>query len=416
MKRITTSFFALAAIFCAFAQEEPTVTTGAMFPVDHNVYNPSYYENVIQVSYDNEIVADNVTVTLTANGVTTEITPSEVNAYGLTLNLETALSSLSENDQFSINITGVEPAADTNDVVENVSGTYLLRHSFPIATATPEPGNLDDVNTTVKVTFTEPVEVVDIFFMSGSFMNQKVNHDNGPEGYASELNAEIKEDYWSQTESPSNIQVRLGNVKVNGGWIVPDYVFAYTHEFPKEDAKYLTYEPLSDEITVWDAYGNGWGFVDLVFDNEVEYEDADARLVYTLSNGTSQTFRIWGDEFWGDWSFWDNLYHVQVPLLEGTGITEDNLVSISLSVSGITTNGKAITIPTITYSNTVLPTKQNARKVNNTAGINNIGVSETAVVYNIQGNVILSNANNDDIKNLPAGLYIVNGKKVLVRN
>lgn len=415
MKRITTSFFALAAIFCAFAQDEPTVTTGAMFPVDHNVYNPSYYENVIQVSYDNEIVADNATVTLTANGVTTVITPSDVNAYGFTLNLQNDLSSLSENDQFSINITGVEPAADTNDVVENVSGTYLLRNSFPIATATPEPGNLDNVDTTVKVNFSEPVEVVDIFFMSGSFMNQKVNHDNGPVGYVSELNAEIKEDYWSKTESPSNMQVRLGNVKVNGGWIVPDYVFAYTHEFPKEDAKYLTYEPLNDEITVWDAYGNGWGFVDLVFDNEVEYDAARATMVYALNDGTSQTLRARGDEFWGDWSFWDGLYHVQVPLLEGNGLTEENLQSITLTVAGIKTNGNSITIPTIVYSNTALPSQMNNRKKVNTAGINSIAINENVDVYNIQGNIVVSNASSTDINNLAPGIYVVNGKKILVR-
>lgn len=415
MKHITTSLLALAVIFCANAQDEPTVTTGALFPVDHNVYNPEYYENVIQVSYDNEIVADNASVTLTANGVTTRITPSEISSWGFTLNLSDALTSISENTQFSISITGVEPADETNDVVENISGTYLLRNSFPTATANPEPGNLENVDTTVEVTFSESVEVADIFFMSGSFMNQKVNYAAGPEGYVSKLNAEIEESYWSQTVNPSNMQVRLGNVKINGGWIVPDYVFAYTHEFPKEDAKYLTYEPLNGEITVWDAYGEGWGFVDLVFDNEVEYENAIASMIYTLTDNTTQNYIAVGSEFWGDWSFWDNLYHVQVPLLEGSGLTKDNLKSISLTVLGITTNGVDIDIPEIQYTNITMPVQQNIRKQNNTAGINNIVINDNVNVYNIHGHLILSNASKSEVENLSSGIYIIDGKKVVVR-
>jgi len=37
------------------------------------------------------------------------------------------------------------------------------------------------------------------------------------------------------------------------------------------------------------------------------------------------------------------------------------------------------------------------------------------IVYDLQGTLRLKTANIDEVKQLPAGLYIVNGKKVLIR-
>lgn len=56
-----------------------------------------------------------------------------------------------------------------------------------------------------------------------------------------------------------------------------------------------------------------------------------------------------------------------------------------------------------------------------TAGIDNIIAdkaeveSNTATVYNLQGVCVLKNAAKDAVSNLPAGLYIVNGKKVVIK-
>lgn len=36
-------------------------------------------------------------------------------------------------------------------------------------------------------------------------------------------------------------------------------------------------------------------------------------------------------------------------------------------------------------------------------------------VFNIQGNLVKDNATQADVNALPAGLYIVNGKKILVK-
>ncbi|MDE5795532.1 MAG: hypothetical protein K2H75_00315, partial [Muribaculaceae bacterium] len=55
--------------------------------------------------------------------------------------------------------------------------------------------------------------------------------------------------------------------------------------------------------------------------------------------------------------------------------------------------------------------------VNNITGIENIGLTanETLDVYTITGVRVGHNLNRESLKTLPAGLYIVNGKKVMLR-
>lgn len=55
--------------------------------------------------------------------------------------------------------------------------------------------------------------------------------------------------------------------------------------------------------------------------------------------------------------------------------------------------------------------------VKDSSGVENVAVSETADrnVYNLQGICIVKDATDEQIKNLPAGLYIVNGEKIAVK-
>ena len=53
-------------------------------------------------------------------------------------------------------------------------------------------------------------------------------------------------------------------------------------------------------------------------------------------------------------------------------------------------------------------------------GVNDIlegenGEAVSLEVYNLQGIRVLSNASAADVRNLPAGIYIVNGKKVAIK-
>lgn len=418
MKHITTSLLALAVIFCANAQDEPTVTTGSLYPVDHNVYNPEYYNNVMQVSYDNEIVATNASATLTVNGTTTTLALVEVAEYGFAIDLSNITNLVPQNAQFTINVTGVTPAEDTNDSVEEITGTYLLRNSFPTVTSvTPADGSeLSSPTTSVTVTFNESVNVGEIFFTSGRFMNQKVNYVEVGKVNVKSVTAEIEEDYWSKTDNPSTMMVRLASVSVGDGWLVPDYIYNYTYQFPAVTAKYIGYEPTNEEVTVWEAYGDGWGFVDLVFSAEVNYDSAEITVTYTLSGKPREKYTVSSVDLWGDWSFWDGNYHLQIPLPIGKNVTEENLTSITIDASGIYSNGNDIEIEQIKYDNKTLPQTQKIKKSNNAGISSSLAKDEIVKIYTIQGVLINDNASLNDVNNLTSGMYIINGKKILVRN
>ena len=61
-------------------------------------------------------------------------------------------------------------------------------------------------------------------------------------------------------------------------------------------------------------------------------------------------------------------------------------------------------------------TKDTNITISETTGIESVSIAPNAInnnVYNMQGILIIKNASTEQINNLPAGLYIVNGKKVV---
>lgn len=406
--RTLTTLLAAAAIFTAAAQ-----TTGTLSPVDHSVYCPSANENVMQVSYDNLIKTQNAKATITIGTSVQNLEISNITDYGFTLPVGAALEGKANNTQFEINVTGVLPGDTINTTVADLSGLYLYRETLPTATANPAPGVLADAVQDVAVTFSEAVHVNQIMFMSGAFMTQKVNAVDGPEGFSTTLTASILEDYWSKTETPATMTIRMNGVTLEGNWILPEYTFEYTHEFPAETAKYVTYSPLNDEATVWEVYGDGWGFVDVVFDGEVDYSGALARIVYTRENADPISARVAGTDMWGDWSFWDNLYHLEIPL-PAADLTADNLVSISIKVSGVKSNNTTVTVPDILYNNTQIPAAKRVKGATSGITLNTVENS-TVRVYNIHGELVKENISASEVRDLPSGIYIVNGKKIAVK-
>lgn len=408
MRNLTT-LLAVAAVFGAAAQ-----TTGSLSLRDHSVYCPSANDNVMQVSYDNLINVSNAKATITIGTVVSPLEVTDVTEYGFTLPVGSALANKVNNTQFTINVTGVLPADTINTEVEDLNGDYLYRTTLPTVTSNPKEGELQNAVQDIRFSFTETVNVEQILFMSGTFMARKVNSVEGAAGYARAINASILEDYWSKTENPARMEILLSGVTINGGWYLPEYTFNYTHQFPVETASYKTYSPLNSEATVWDVYGDGWGFVDVVFSGEVDYENASASIVYTRTTGSSISDSVSGSEMWGDWSWWDNLYHLEIPL-PAADLTESTLKSISIKVSGIKSNNTVVTVPEIVYNNTILPTSIEKAK-NATTGINlQIQEGDMLNVYNLQGAIVMENSSAVELTNLPKGIYIINGKKIAVK-
>ncbi len=56
-------------------------------------------------------------------------------------------------------------------------------------------------------------------------------------------------------------------------------------------------------------------------------------------------------------------------------------------------------------------------EISTPAGVENVSVdaNERLDVYNLQGMLLISDADADQIASLPAGIYIIGGKKVTVK-
>lgn len=94
------------------------------------------------------------------------------------------------------------------------------------------------------------------------------------------------------------------------------------------------------------------------------------------------------------------------------GITID-----STSSAQVVVDGEAVNIDENGVYNIVI-TKDTEIVIDNTNSIESIAGNEATDnnVYNLQGILVIKNASAEQINALPAGLYIINGKKVVVRN
>ena len=103
---------------------------------------------------------------------------------------------------------------------------------------------------------------------------------------------------------------------------------------------------------------------------------------------------------------WDNGF----TALEGTKVT----VAVDAEKAEVTVDGeKAKTDENGNY--VVEITKDTEIVISEATGIENINIENAynGNVYNMQGVLIIKNANAEQVNTLPAGLYIVNGKKVI---
>lgn len=165
--------------------------------------------------------------------------------------------------------------------------------------------------------------------------------------------------------------------------------------------------------TFKNAYEDGTGT--LYFTKEVQLpQNSIGTIHYFVDDEEIDSVSI--SNFEASWSEWDGLYAVNF-VWSSEDYTADDLSEVVIDFDNITYDGQSISIPAMKLENINLSNNRSNKKSSNTADINAIITSEDGVfdIYNIQGSVVKKNANNADIKQLPRGLYVVNGKKMIVR-
>lgn len=181
----------------------------------------------------------------------------------------------------------------------------------------------------------------------------------------------------------------------------------------KTPAAYVGVDPDPAYTSVWDAYYDGWGAVDFAFSNVVELTGANAgaRVSYVIDGEvTSKTVSV--DEIWADWNMWTGNYGLSVPIPAIEDLEEEDLESITITLNGVVSNSKDITVAPVTYR---AISANNIKKAPKTAGISLINEASSFDIYSIDGSVVKHNANNSDLKNIKNGIYVINGKKVIVK-
>ena len=106
------------------------------------------------------------------------------------------------------------------------------------------------------------------------------------------------------------------------------------------------------------------------------------------------------------------LYAVTVNV-KNDDYTTANLQSIEVILEGVTdANDNEVTVPSIDVVNS---TRQASPRKNKTIEQGLVSGNELVNIYNVQGMLVKENVSAKAVNELPAGMYIVNGKKVVIR-
>lgn len=114
------------------------------------------------------------------------------------------------------------------------------------------------------------------------------------------------------------------------------------------------------------------------------------------------------------WNLTDGNWAVSFNLKNDDYEVED-LTKIVIELSGVKTvvNNQFVTVPPVILNNTVTP--QQSPRFKNAMENELTSNNELVNIYNLQGSLVKESVNKAAIKELPAGIYIVDGKKVVVR-
>lgn len=152
------------------------------------------------------------------------------------------------------------------------------------------------------------------------------------------------------------------------------------------------------------------GVCTFFFTKEVKLSDPIGYIVYTDKAGDAEKPDI--ENYTDGWDEEMGLYAVTVNVKNDDYTTAD-LQSIEVILEGVTdANDNEVTVPSI---NVVNSTRQASPRKNKAIEQGLVSGNELVNIYNVQGILVKENVSATAVNELPAGLYIVNGKKVVIR-
>lgn len=180
--------------------------------------------------------------------------------------------------------------------------------------------------------------------------------------------------------------------------------------FPAELVREYPTGQWSNYYTFSSAYDQGIGA--LYFTEEVNISGENiGTIYYILKDGNEIESEI--NQFNGEWDYMEGLYVVNF-LFSSDAYTANEIQAIEISFDGISNDEGQIVIDPIILENEESSALRKTKS--STAGVMSLGVQQDNIaVYNLQGVLVKENMTASDINTLPKGLYIINGKKVIIK-
>lgn len=406
MKKLFSTL-AVAALTAttALAAGELVPSGGAYYPDD--AMNQGY----IAVTLEESIELP--TATVTYGGVAHNATVEAMGFSGMTyrVNVADVMNGQNAGTAFSLSVA-------------DLSGDYVWEPVFPLTGVSPVSGTvLDSKNQKVVFTFSPAVSYTGIRLTSGSVMT---NLDQSGENVTT-VTVDLTENQWgSPVGGVNSMTVALQGVTANGVSIsnasgsAGTILASYSFEEAASEVTFLGVDPAEEEATaaeLWDYWNVIFKFSDAVTFNDdsvgaiirfYDFYDEEMEDIAPITVPVS--------EIYANWNYRSGYYGVEIPAPEVVNMPED-FYYLTITLNGVAFNGVPLTTqPSATYY-AELQTYRNVRKAANTAGIAKGFVTEYTAftVYNMQGAIVKTSATTSDIQALPAGIYIINGKKVNVR-
>lgn len=398
MKKLFTALSALAVTMAAMAQNGTLIPAGGTYyPADAN--NQGY----ITVVYDEETAVPTASVTFNGNTVATTMEEVGFNGTTYRVAIESVMGDVTSATPFILSV-GTQ------------SAEYVYNPVFPFISAEPADGtNLSSKEDVIVFNFNQVATCDGVKFVSGD-KETTIEFDE----IGKSISVPLSSAYWGIAIDDINyLTVSLLNVKVDGvsisnvpGELVGTISSSYT---VNDKQNVVTYLGVNEDPYWWLAQDLfGWN-VTFMYNDVVSLDKAYAIITLMDKDGELEdlTAKV-STGITGSWNMRANYYAVSVPV-PAFDLLEDEFVSMTIVLYGVEASQSPVSV---TYDST-FPEDDCSYKVKQTHSTAGVDLVETSIanvkVYNLQGHCVLENASSENIKTLDKGIYVINGKKIVIK-
>lgn len=397
---------------CSFA----AVSFAATLMPASGVYYPGDINNsgVIHVEFNDSVAAPTATINVNGSSVSANMFEEGSTGRFWAVQVQEALQDVVTTNGKAISLT-VKGGSET------ATGSYTYMPVFPLTSIAPENyTEVSDKNMSVVFTFNQEVTYSSIVLTSGEKSTTLAG------GNGTTVTVPVTAANWSDNSGQDNgitvqlVGAKVGSTYINNmiggeGLIGATYVYKETVSLP-------TFIGVDQDPWWWLAQDLFGMEVEFDFNAPVNKDKAEATITFYRDSLKLTSVKVTSSEMLSGQNWRTGNYYLAIPIPDMSDVllNDDDewiFTTMEVTLTGVTAIGLEDPY-TVTYD-AEFPEDDAmyAPKKSGEAKINNIGMSQDQVVtvYNVDGSLVKARLNVNSINSLGRGLYIVNGKKILVK-